>query len=132
METESIPKLTPSNPENPTKPDPENPTKPDPENPTKPDPENPTKPDPEKPTNPEKPTQKKYKVIEGAGSVYTLEKDNSLTVRSDGEYKKFVNVEIDGKVVDSKYYTAWSGSTYIKFKKRIYEHFSSGRPYSQI
>ena len=41
--------------------------KPDPEKPTKPDPENPTKPDPEKPTNPEKPTQKKYKVIEGAG-----------------------------------------------------------------
>ena len=126
METESIPKLTPSNPENPTKPDPENPTKPDPENPTKPDPENPTKPDPEKPTNPEKPTQKKYKVIEGAGSVYTLEKDNSLTVRSDGEYKKFVNVEIDGKVVDSKYYTAWSGSTYIKFKKEFMNTLAAG------
>ena len=126
VDSASIPKLTPSNPENPTKPDPENPTKPDPENPTKPDPENPTKPDPEKPTNPEKPTQKKYKVIEGAGSVYTLEKDNSLTVRSDGEYKKFVNVEIDGKVVDSKYYTAWSGSTYIKFKKEFMNTLAAG------
>ena len=126
VDSASIPKLTPSNPENPTKPDPENPTKPDPEKPTKPDPENPTKPDPEKPTNPEKPTQKKYKVIEGAGSVYTLEKDNSLTVRSDGEYKKFVNVEIDGKVVDSKYYTAWSGSTYIKFKKEFMNTLAAG------
>ena len=118
VDSVSIPKLTPSNPENPTKPDPENPTKPDPENPTKPD--------PEKPTNPEKPTQKKYKVIEGAGSVYTLEKDKSLTVRSDGEYKKFVNVEIDGKVVDSKYYTAWSGSTYIKFKKEFMNTLAAG------
>ena len=126
VDSASIPKLTPSNPENPTKPDPENPTKPDPEKPTKPDPENPTKPDPEKPTNPEKPTQKKYKVIEGAGSVYTLEKDNSLTVRSDGEYKKFVNVEIDGKVVDSKYYMAWSGSTYIKFKKEFMNTLAAG------
>ena len=44
VDSASIPKLTPSNPENPTKPDPENPTKPDPEKPTKPDPENPTKP----------------------------------------------------------------------------------------
>ena len=118
VDSASIPKLTPSNPENPTKPDPENPTKPDPENPTKPD--------PEKPTNPEKPTQKKYKVIEGAGSVYTLEKDKSLTLRSDGEYKKFVNVEIDGKVVDSKYYTAWSGSTYIKFKKEFMNTLAAG------
>ena len=126
VDSASIPKLTPSNPENPTKPDPENPTKPDPENPTKPDPENPTKPDPEKPTNPEKPTQKKYKVIEGAGSVYTLEKDKSLTVRSDGEYKKFVNVEIDGKVVDSKNYTAWSGSTYVKFKKEFMNTLAAG------
>ena len=126
VDSASIPKLTPSNPENPTKPDPENPTKPDPENPTNPDPENPTKPDPEKPTNPEKPTQKKYKVIEGAGSVYTLEKDKSLTVRSDGEYKKFVNVEIDGKVVDSKNYTAWSGSTYVKFKKEFMNTLAAG------
>lgn len=102
VDSASIPKLTPSNPENPTKPD------------------------PEKPTNPEKPTKKKYKVIEGAGSVYTLEKDNSLTVRSDGEYKKFVNVEIDGKVVDSKYYTAWSGSTYIKFKKEFMNTLAAG------
>lgn len=71
-------------------------------------------------------TKKEYKVIEGAGSVYTLEKDKSLTVRSDGEYKKFVNVEIDGKVVDSKYYTAWSGSTYIKFKKEFMNTLAAG------
>ena len=85
VDSVSIPKLTPSNPENPTKPDPENPTKPDPEKPTKPDPENPTKPDPEKPTNPEKPTQKKYKVIEGADATYTINKDGNLTMRADGK-----------------------------------------------
>ena len=127
METESIPKLTPSNPENPTKPDPENPTKPDPEKPTKPDPENPTKPDPEKPTNPEKPTQKKYKVIEGADATYTINKDGNLTMRADSKYKNFKGIEIDGKTVDSKNYTAWSGSTYVKFKKDFVNTLSVGK-----
>lgn len=119
METESIPKLTPSNPENPTKPDPENPTKPDPENPTKPD--------PEKPTNPEKPTQKKYKVIEGADATYTINKDGNLIMRADSKYKNFKGIEIDGKTVDSKNYTAWSGSTYVKFKKDFVNTLSVGK-----
>lgn len=127
VDSVSIPKLTPSNPENPTKPDPENPTKPDPEKPTKPDPENPTKPDPEKPTNPEKPTQKKYKVIEGADATYTINKDGNLTMRADGKYKNFKGIEIDGKTVDSKNYTAWSGSTYVKFKKDFVNTLSGGK-----
>ena len=111
METESIPKLTPSNPENPTKPDPENPTKPD----------------PEKPTNPEKPTQKKYKVIEGADATYTINKDGNLTMRADSQYKNFKGIEIDRKTVDSKNYTAWSGSTYVKFKKDFVNTLSVGK-----
>lgn len=127
VDSASIPKLTPSNPENPTKPDPENPTKPDPEKPTKPDPENPTKPDPEKPTNPEKPTQKKYKVIEGADATYTINKDGNLTMRADSKYKNFKGIEIDGKTVDSKNYTAWSGSTYVKFKKDFVNTLSVGK-----
>lgn len=127
VDSVSIPKLTPSNPENPTKPDPENPTKPDPEKPTKPDPENPTKPDPEKPTNPEKPTQKKYKVIEGADATYTINKDGNLTMRADSKYKNFKGIEIDGKTVDSKNYTAWSGSTYVKFKKDFVNTLSVGK-----
>lgn len=127
VDSVSIPKLTPSNPENPTKPDPENPTKPDPENPTKPDPENPTKPDPEKPTNPEKPTQKKYKVIEGADATYTINKDGNLIMRADSKYKNFKGIEIDGKTVDSKNYTAWSGSTYVKFKKDFVNTLSVGK-----
>ena len=111
VDSASIPKLTSSNPENPTKPDPENPTKPD----------------PEKPTNPEKPTQKKYKVIEGADATYTINKDGNLTMRVDSKYKNFKGIEIDGKTVDSKNYTAWSGSTYVKFKKDFVNTLSVGK-----
>lgn len=111
VDSVSIPKLTPNNPENPTKPDPENPTKPD----------------PEKPTNPEKPTQKKYKVIEGADATYTINKDGNLIMRADSKYKNFKGIEIDGKTVDSKNYTAWSGSTYVKFKKDFVNTLSVGK-----
>ncbi len=111
VDSASIPKLTSSNPENPTKPDPENPTKPD----------------PEKPTNPEKPTQKKYKVIEGADVTYTINKDGNLIMRADSKYKNFKGIEIDGKTVDSKNYTAWSGSTYVKFKKDFVNTLSVGK-----
>lgn len=111
VDSASIPKLTSSNPENPTKPDPENPTKPD----------------PEKPTNLEKPTQKKYKVIEGADVTYTINKDGNLIMRADSKYKNFKGIEIDGKTVDSKNYTAWSGSTYVKFKKDFVNTLSVGK-----
>lgn len=71
-------------------------------------------------------TQTQYKVIEGAGGLYTVNKDSSFTVRANGDFDKFVSVEIDGKVVDSKYYTAWSGSTYIKFKKAFMDTLAVG------
>lgn len=71
-------------------------------------------------------TPKEYKVIEGAGGVYTLKKDSGFTVRADGEYQDFVNVEIDGKIVDSKYYKAWRGSTYIEFNQEFMNTLAVG------
>ena len=67
-----------------------------------------------------------YKVLEGADETVISHKDESLTLRADGEYPKFVSIEVDGKVVDSKYYTAWSGSTYVKFTKEFMDSLSVG------
>ena len=67
-----------------------------------------------------------YKVIEGADETVISHKDESLTLRADGEYPKFISIEVDGKVVDSKYYTAWSGSTYVKFTKEFMDSLSVG------
>lgn len=67
-----------------------------------------------------------YKVIEGADETIISHKDESLTLRADGEYPKFISIEVDGKVVDSKYYTAWSGSTYVKFTKEFMDSLSVG------
>ncbi len=76
---------------------------------------------------PDNTTQKKYKVIEGADATYTVHEDGSVTMRANGKYKNFKGVTIDGKTVDSKNYTAWSGSTYVKFKKEFMESLSVGK-----
>ena len=68
-----------------------------------------------------------YKIIEGADGTYTVNIDGTYTIRANGEFNKFVNVEIDGKVVDSKYYTAKSGSTVITFSKEYMDIYSVGQ-----
>ena len=68
-----------------------------------------------------------YKIIEGADGTYTINADGTYTVRANGEFRKFVNVEMDGKVVDSKNYTAKSGSTIITFSKEYMSSLSAGK-----
>ena len=68
-----------------------------------------------------------YKIIEGADGTYTANTDGTYTIRANGEFSKFVNVEMDGKVVDSKNYTAKSGSTIITFSKEYMSSLSAGK-----
>lgn len=68
-----------------------------------------------------------YKIIEGADGTYTLNTDGTYTVRANGEFSKFVSVEMDGKVVDSKNYTAKSGSTIITFSKEYMSSLTVGK-----
>ena len=75
---------------------------------------------------PEEPEQKQYKVTKGADAAYTIDKDGSLTLRADGKYKNFEGIEVDGKMVDSRNYTAWGTSTNVKFKKDFVNNLSVG------
>lgn len=68
-----------------------------------------------------------YKIIEGADGTYTIGVDGTYTIRANGEFSKFVSIEMDGKVVDSKNYTAKSGSTVIAFSKEYMESLSIGK-----
>ena len=73
------------------------------------------------------PTPVTYKIIEGADGTYTVNADGTYTIRANGEFSKFVSVEMDGKVVDSKNYTAKSGSTIITFSKEYMSSLSAGK-----
>lgn len=58
------------------------------------------------------PSPVSYKIIQGAEQVVYLNAE-SATFSSNADFSKFVRVEVDGKTVSSKYYTARSGSTII-------------------
>ena len=58
-----------------------------------------------------------YKIIEGANGSWTQNSDGTLTVRANGEFNKFTGVKVDGKLIDSKNYTAKSGSTIVTLSK---------------
>ena len=66
-----------------------------------------------------------YKIIDGANSSWTQNTDGSIKIRGNGEYSKFVNVKVDGVVVDPVNYIVTEGSTIIEFKpeylKTLYE-----------
>lgn len=67
-----------------------------------------------------------YKIIEGAGSVWTIGNDGGLNFKANGAYSKFAGIKIDDKEVDAKNYTAKSGSTIITLKAEYLDTLSVG------
>ena len=68
-----------------------------------------------------------YNIIEGANGTWTQNSDGTLTVRADGVFSKFKGEEVDGKRIDSKNYTAMSGSTIVTLSKDYLATLSVGR-----
>jgi flagellin-like hook-associated protein FlgL len=54
-----------------------------------------------------------YEILNGAASVWTPETKTGLVIRSNAAKSKFVEVRINGEVLDEKYYTVTEGSTII-------------------
>ena len=66
-----------------------------------------------------------YKVIEGANSTWTG--TGSLTVRADGDFAKFNDLLVDGKVLaNPEHYTAVSGSTVATINANYLNSLSAG------
>ena len=74
-------------------------------------------------------SKKEYNYKSGANQEYTLGEDGSATFIIDADYSLFENggkVYVDGKLVDSKYYTSESGSTKITFTKEFMNSLEEG------
>jgi hypothetical protein len=54
-----------------------------------------------------------YPVLNGANAVWTPDSNTGLVIRSNAPFSEFVNVLINGKVLDKQYYSASEGSTII-------------------
>ncbi|MBJ8349107.1 dipeptidase [Streptococcus zalophi] len=57
-----------------------------------------------------------YKIIEGANQTWQSEQTTGLTIVSDGDLAKFLNLTIDGQVVDANNYELSDGSTKLTLK----------------
>ena len=68
-----------------------------------------------------------YKIIEGNNSNYVPGSDKPLSFRGDGDYDKFLRVEVDGNPVATTDYTARSGSTIITFEPYYLETLGNGK-----
>lgn len=67
-----------------------------------------------------------YSIIEGAGSTWTADSGEGITMRADGEFDKFQSVQVDGVTLDPAYYTAEQGSTIITLKPEFLQTLTPG------
>lgn len=65
-------------------------------------------------------------IINGKGMSIAAGEKKELTFRSNADFSDFIRVEIDGKTLDAKYYTAKEGSTIITLKADYVASLSAG------
>ena len=68
-----------------------------------------------------------YKYLDKTDNqTYNLNDQDTLTLRINAEYSKFLNVYVDDKLVDPKNYTSKEGSTIITFTKEYLQTLGAG------
>ena len=116
--------------EKPTEPEETQPEETQPEE-TQPEETNPQETQPEQ-TQPEetKPEETKpvtYKITKGNGIVWNRDSKKDLSFTADGAFKDFDKLLVDGKVVNTKYYTVKEGSTIVTLKESFLQHLELGQ-----
>ena len=71
------------------------------------------------------PTPIDYEIIDGANETFT-QNETTLEFRSNADYDKFVEVKVDGSVVDPSNYTVTEGSTVVTFTKSFFDSLGEG------
>lgn len=67
-----------------------------------------------------------YVIVKGDGGKWSKGTASGLSFTANGPISKFVSVEIDGKVIDAKYYSVKAGSTIITLNASYLETLSVG------
>ena len=72
------------------------------------------------------PKEVAYEILDGANQTLNISLQDNLTVRASGELSKFVELRVDGNVVDPKYYNKKDGSTIVTLNKSYLSTLSVG------
>lgn len=68
-----------------------------------------------------------YNIIKGHKSSYTKGSGKIFTFTANGYFGKFTGLKVDGKLLDTKYYSAKSGSTIVTLKNSYLDGLSDGK-----
>lgn len=68
-----------------------------------------------------------YAVLDGENAVLPEDNDQPHSIRVAGAIEKFLNVFLNGQLVDSKNYTVTEGSTIVSFKPEYLETLPAGQ-----
>lgn len=68
-----------------------------------------------------------YDIIKGDGGKWRKGSESGLSFTANGSFSKFLGIEVDGKEVAQKHYTAKSGSTIITLKESYLKNLSDGK-----
>ena len=112
-------------PEAPTEPEETKPEETQPEE-TQPEETQPEETKPEE-TQPEETKPVSYKITKGDGATWHRNSKKELAFTADGPFKNFDKLLVDGKVVNTKYYTIMEGSTVIALKETFLQHLELGK-----
>ena len=86
---------------------------------------------PEAPSEPEEsqPGETKpvaYRITQGNGAIWRRDSRKDLSFTADGAFQDFDKLLVDGKAVNTKYYTVREGSTIVTLKEAFLQHLELG------
>ena len=68
-----------------------------------------------------------YKITQGNGIIWRKDSKKELSFTADGAFEKFDKLLVDGKTVNTKYYTVKEGSTIVTLKETFLQHLELGK-----
>lgn len=112
-------------PETPSEPEESKPEESKPEE-SKPEESKPEESEPEE-SKPEETKPVAYKITKGNGAIWRKDSGKDLSFTADGAFKDFVRVQVNGKTVNTKYYSVKEGSTVLSLKESFLQRLDNGK-----
>lgn len=97
-----------------------------PQEPTQPEPTQPEPTQPE-PTQPDASGPREYRITKGSGDVWHKDSGKDLSFTADGSSEALKKVRIDGKSLNSKYYTAEGDQAVVTLQAKFLQSLEEGR-----
>lgn len=67
-----------------------------------------------------------YAILEGNSQTFVIDSSKDITIRANGTFDKFLGLKMDGKDIESKFYTAVSGSTVVTLAQEYMDTLDEG------